>query len=72
MSLLELTKTLDPVAEALTEGNVSAVREFTSAVEEQISNEHRQWLEETEATNTSLARIQTALESNKEKKKVKP
>lgn len=63
-SLVELARKLDDVREAVIEGRPKAAREFSLAVDEHISNEHRQWLEKTEATQASMARIEEALSSS--------
>lgn len=59
---------LDALAAKLTEvraaagqGNGNAVKEFIAAVNEQVSLEHRQWLEGSEATVAALAKLEDAL-----------
>ncbi|MEN0002377.1 MAG: SLATT domain-containing protein, partial [Pseudomonadota bacterium] len=60
-SLVELTKRLDSVRQAVSGGNTRAAVEFVKVVDEQLSTEHRQWLKETEATNEAIARLDEAL-----------
>jgi hypothetical protein len=52
---------LDHVRKAVAAGNTRALTEFASAVNEQISLEHRQWLEATEATRAAVAKLDEAL-----------
>jgi hypothetical protein len=52
---------LDEVREAVSKGNRQALAEFVVAVNDQISLEHRQWLEATEATKEVTARLDAAL-----------
>jgi hypothetical protein len=52
---------LDEVRDAVAAGNAAALGEFVAAVNDQISLEHRQWLEGTEATRGALAKLDEAL-----------
>ncbi len=61
-ALVEFTKKLQEVRVAVTNGHPNAAFEFAASVNEHVSNEHRQWLEETEATQVALARIDAALQ----------
>jgi hypothetical protein len=56
-----LEERLDRVRSAVAHGNRQALTEFAGAVNEQISLEHRQWLEATEATRTAVAKLEEAL-----------
>lgn len=68
-ALVALTYKLDEVREAVENGKAAAANEFAIAVNDQISNEHRQWLEETEATKSAIARIEAALHPQQESDK---
>lgn len=61
-NLVELSRKLDDVRDAAAEGRSQAALEFALAVDEHISNEHRQWLEKTEATKGALARLDEILD----------
>jgi hypothetical protein len=52
---------LDEVRSAVAGGNTKALTEFVAAVNDQISLEHRQWLEASEATKAAAARLEDAL-----------
>jgi hypothetical protein len=56
-----LEERLEQVRNAVAAGNPQAFTEFASAVNEQISLEHRQWLEATEATRAAVAKLDEAL-----------
>jgi hypothetical protein len=56
-----LEEKLDEVRKAVAAGNAQALKEFASAVNEQVSLEHRQWLEATEAARTAVAKLDEAL-----------
>jgi hypothetical protein len=60
-ALVKLTDKLDQVREGVVAGSAKAAREFAAAVNEQISNEHRQWLDETQATEAAISRIEAAI-----------
>jgi hypothetical protein len=60
-ALVKLTDKLDEVREGVVAGRATAARELASAVNEQISNEHRQWLDEIQATEAAITRIEAAL-----------
>lgn len=61
-ALMAITAKLDQVRAAVEAGRPEAAGAFVQAVNEQISNEHRQWLEGQEAAQEALARIETALD----------
>lgn len=61
-NLVELSRKLDDVRDAAVEGRSQAALEFALAVDEHISNEHRQWLEKTEATKGAMARLEEILD----------
>jgi hypothetical protein len=61
IALAGLETRLDQVRTAVAAGNRQALTEFASAVNEQISLEHRQWLEATKATRIVVARLEEAL-----------
>jgi hypothetical protein len=52
---------LDRVRAAVAKGNAPALAEFVAAVNEQISLEHRQWLEGSEATKAAVAKLEDTL-----------
>ena len=52
---------VDEVRNVVAAGNKQVLTEFASAVNEQISLEHRQWLEATEATRAAVAKLDEAL-----------
>jgi hypothetical protein len=56
-----LAARLSEVRAAASQGNGNAVKEFIAAMNEQVSLEHRQWLEGSEATVAALARLEDAL-----------
>ncbi len=60
-ALSAIAKTLTPVREAAATGNGAAVAEFTTAVNEQVSLEHRQWLDGSEGAKAALRRLEQAL-----------
>lgn len=60
-SLVGVGKRLDDVRKAAAQGNGEAVAEFVAAVNEQISVEHRQWLETGESSKQALSRLEAAL-----------
>ena len=57
-----LSGRLDEVRAAANAGNGSAVVEFIAAVNDQISLEHRQWLDASESNKAALGRLEEALE----------
>lgn len=65
-ALRALEAKLDDVRKSVAAGNEQALAEFANAVNEQISLEHRQWLEETEATRSALAKLEEALARTRE------
>jgi hypothetical protein len=60
-ALQGLAARLDEVREAAAAGNADAVKEFVSAVNDQVSLEHRQWLEGSENASATLSRLEDAL-----------
>jgi SMODS and SLOG-associating 2TM effector domain 1 len=56
---------LDEVRTAAAQGNGDAVTEFVAAVNDQISLEHRQWLEASESNKAAMARLEAALAPRK-------
>ncbi|MEM1102775.1 MAG: hypothetical protein AAGH48_01570, partial [Pseudomonadota bacterium] len=54
----------DGVETAAHAGNFAAVGEYIAAVNEQLSLEHRQWLDAGESTRDALERLKTALSDN--------
>jgi hypothetical protein len=60
---------LDRVRSAVAQGNAQALAEFVAAVNEQISLEHRQWLEGSEATKAAVAKLEETLKSGSGPKK---
>jgi hypothetical protein len=52
---------LDEVRSAVSSGNQKALVEYVAAVNDQISLEHRQWLEGAAATKEAMARLDQAL-----------
>ncbi|MEM9911376.1 MAG: hypothetical protein AAF922_11400 [Pseudomonadota bacterium] len=62
-ALTALAKRLDAIRAAVAKGKIELIGEFGTAVNDQISNEHRQWLDDGEAVDPALSRIQEALQS---------
>jgi hypothetical protein len=60
-ALESLSGRLDAVRMATALGEREAKDRFVSAVQEQVSLEHRQWLETSESTRASIARLDAAL-----------
>jgi hypothetical protein len=60
-ALQGLAARLDEVRDAAAAGNAEAVKEFVSAVHDQVSLEHRQWLEGSETASAALSRLEDAL-----------
>lgn len=60
-ALSELSARLDEVRTAVAGGNVGALTEFVAALHEQLSVEHREWLEAGESTRAGVARLNEAL-----------
>ena len=63
-ALVAITSKLDAVRGSVEAGKPDGAAAFALAVNEQISNEHRQWLEGQEAAKEALERIESALEQN--------
>lgn len=61
VALERLKARIDDVRKAAAAGNASAVEEYVAAVNDQISLEHRQWLEGGEGAKDALARLEKAL-----------
>jgi hypothetical protein len=60
-ALRRLSARLDDVREAVAGGNYAALAEYLTAVEDHLSVEHRQWLNEAESTRGGLERLDEAL-----------
>ncbi|HWP56385.1 MAG TPA: SLATT domain-containing protein [Candidatus Acidoferrales bacterium] len=67
-ALENLSEKLDAVRLAAAAGEREPLEQFVAAVHEQISLEHRQWLEASESTTESIAKLEDALA----RAKVKP
>jgi hypothetical protein len=65
-ALRRLTTRLDDVREAVAQGNAQALEEFVAAVNEQVSVEHRQWLNDGDSTRAGMARLEIALQRSAE------
>lgn len=63
VALSDITKSLDRVRPAVEAGKLAPAGEFVAAVNDHISNEHRQWLDQAEAAKAGLAKIEEALKS---------
>lgn len=61
VALEKLKARIGDVRKAAAAGNASAVEEYVAAVNDQISLEHRQWLEGGEGARDALARLEKAL-----------
>ena len=61
-ALEAITTKLDAVRLSVETGTPEAARAFATAVNEQVSNEHRQWLEGQKVANEALTRIERALQ----------
>jgi hypothetical protein len=66
-ALASLAGRLDQVREAAAGGAREPLKEFVTAVHEQISLEHRQWLGTAESTHASLLRLEEALTTARDK-----
>lgn len=66
-SLVEIrfSEELDSVRRAAAEGNRGPVEMFVSAVHEQLSTEHKQWLKAAERKKESIANLRESLEKHK-------
>ena len=71
-ALVGLTARLDEVRKAVEGGNEKALAEYVAAVNEQISLEHRQWLEGAEQTKSAMAKLDEALKTMQQKPAAKP
>jgi len=60
-ALQSLSARGDDVKQAAAAGDAEVVKEFVSAVNDQVSLEHRQWLEGSESAATALSRLTNAL-----------
>jgi hypothetical protein len=60
-ALRRLSARVDDVREAVAAGNYAALAEYLTAVEDHLSVEHRQWLNEAESTRSGLERLEEAL-----------
>jgi hypothetical protein len=66
-ALAELEGKLDEVRAATVKGDRESVKQFVAAVHEQLSLEHKQWLDAAENTEASLANLDKALAEAKSK-----
>ncbi len=66
-ALADLTAKLDEVRGAAAKGDRESVKQFVAAVHEQLSLEHKQWLDAADNTKASLANLDKALTEGKEK-----
>jgi hypothetical protein len=64
-TLLALRERLDEVRAAAATGNREPVLRFMEAVNEQLSLEHREWLESSESMRTSLGLLESALQQSR-------
>jgi hypothetical protein len=60
-ALENLQARLDEVRDGVAAGSSLVLQEFVAAVQEQISLEHRQWLEGAESTKSAIGRLEAAL-----------
>jgi hypothetical protein len=58
---------LDEVRRAVFGGNREALLEFVAVVHEQLSLEHRQWLDSTRTTSDGMTRLEAALSRDRDK-----
>jgi hypothetical protein len=70
--LAGLAGRLDDVRKAVSGGNEKALSEFVSVVNDQISLEHRQWLDSAEQTKNVMAKLDDALKALQQKPAPKP
>jgi hypothetical protein len=63
VALQGLRERLDDVRGGIAAGSHSVLVEYVAAVQDQLSLEHRQWLEAAESTQTGVARLDKALQS---------
>ncbi len=66
-ALDSLSGKLDDVRKTAAVGEIDPMEQFVAAVQEQLSLEHRQWLETSESTKASLAGLEDALARSKAK-----
>jgi hypothetical protein len=67
-ALLGLRERLDDVRLSIAGGSTSVLGEFVGAVQDQLSLEHRQWLEAAENMQAAVARLERALSSGASQK----
>jgi hypothetical protein len=65
--LEELSSRLDQVRKAVFSGGMKPLEEFAGAVNEQLSLEHRQWMEELNEAGSAFGRLETTLKEYSEK-----
>ena len=63
VALQGLRERLDDVRDGITAGSRSVLIEYVAAVQDQLSLEHRQWLDAAESTQAGVARLDKALQS---------
>jgi hypothetical protein len=67
-ALQGLRERLDDVRLGITAGSTSVLGEYVAAVQDQLSLEHRQWLEGAENMHAAVARLEKALSSGASQK----
>ena len=67
-ALQGLRERLDDVRLGITAGSTSVLGEYVAAVQDQLSLEHRQWLEGAENMQAAVARLEKALSSGASQK----
>ncbi len=68
LALDRIYERLDDVRRAAADGRREVMREFVDAVHEQLSLEHRQWLEEIDAAGSAIERLEALLAQYRESK----
>jgi hypothetical protein len=63
----QLYAMLDKVRAGTAAGDLEVMHSYVDSVHDQLSLEHRQWLDELGATSQAVARLQTVLEQYQEK-----
>lgn len=63
----QLYALLDQVRNGVAAGELAVLHSFVDSVHDQLSLEHRQWLEDLGATSSAVARLQAVLEQYQEK-----
>ena len=68
-ALMELRSHLDAVRRAILIGSADALEHFVAAVQEQISTEHRHWLQAGDSTLAAVNKLNEALAEAQKKSK---